>query len=74
MTTPRDLITLPTSFKRIRVGETFTSQHPDTKGLTFRKASQGGAFRVLPATDRLRPNRGLTHKQVPFARSTAVTV
>lgn len=63
-----------TSFKRLATGDTFTSQHPDTKGRAFRKASQIGAFALVPATDNLRSNRGLTHKQVPFARSAAVSV
>ncbi len=62
------------SFKRLDVGTIFFSQHPDTKGRAFRKVSQTGAFALVPATDKLRPNRGQTHAQVPFARSTAVAV
>ncbi len=64
----------PSTFKRLAIGQTFVSLHPDSKGRTFRKVSQSGAFAIVPATDKLRPNRGQTHGQVRFARSTAVTV
>ncbi len=60
----------PTSFKRVAIGDTFISQHPDTKGQTFRKASQKGAFKIKAGEF---AGRGETHKQVAFARSTAVT-
>ncbi len=61
-----------TTFKRLTLGQRFVSQHPDTKGLTFRKVSERGAFRVL-VEDTLRPGRGQTHKEIAFARSASVT-
>lgn len=64
-----------TTFKRLTVGETFVCAAPKgtpTRGNRFRKASQRGAFAILPATDRTRPNRGQTHVEVAFARSHAV--
>ena len=60
---------LPSSFKRLAVGQIFTTAQG-----SFRKASKRGAFALIPATDPVRPNRGRTHAQIPFARSTTVTV
>lgn len=65
---------MTTTFKRVALGDTFISQHPDTRGQTFRKVGQREAFALVSATDKLRPNRGLTHAQVSFTRSTAVTI
>lgn len=61
------------SFKRLPFGATFTDAQASspTRGQRFRKVSQRGAFRLLD--DPLRPNRGQTHAEVPFARSHAVT-
>ncbi len=58
-----------TSFKRLLVGAVFSTNN----GLTFRKTSERGAFRLL-VEDKLRPGRGQVHAEVPFARSTAVAL
>ena len=62
-----------TTFKRLAVGQRFISHHNGTKGLTFRKASERGAFRLL-IEDKLRPGRGQTHAEVSFTRSTVVAI
>ena len=56
-----------TQFKRLAVGQTFATPQGN-----FRKASNHGAFALFPPTDPVRPNRGQTHKHVPFSRSAAV--
>lgn len=48
-------------FKRLAVGKTFSY-----KGLRYRKASTKGAYVLQPS------GRGVTHAEVPFARSTSV--
>ena len=62
-----------TTFKRLALGSRFISHHATTKGQTFRKTSERGAFRLL-VEDPLRPGRGQVHAEVPFARSTAVAL
>jgi hypothetical protein len=58
----------PSTFKRVAIGENFTSNQNGSTGTVYRKFSEKEAVRLLPT------GRGDTANKVRFSRSHAVLV